>query len=65
MKRPQVIRAWGGFCDGVLDMCWRLGDRPDITPIYSIFKTRASARRCYGDVRRIEIREVPRKGRKP
>jgi len=53
---PAVL-AWGGFVEGQLDCGWRLGDRHDISPIYSVFKTRAFARSRFADVRRVEIRE--------
>lgn len=59
-RAAAVIRAWGGFVDGKLAVGWRLGERPDITPLYSVFRTRAAARRVHGDVRRIEIHEVKR-----
>lgn len=60
-RKERRMFAWGGFVDGRLDYGWRLGSRDEIVPIVSVFQTRAAARKFHGDVRRVEIREVPRK----
>ena len=62
-KRVKVMKAWGGFCNDALDAGWLLSGRYDTTPIVSAFTTRAEARKWFADVRRVEIREVPRKCR--
>lgn len=55
-KRP--VLAWGGFSDGHLSYEWARNDHN--LPSAAVFYTRKAARRCYDDVRRVEIREVTR-----
>jgi len=48
----KIIKAWGGFCDGKLEYNHIRGydERR-----WSVFKTKAEARRAYVDVRPVEI----------
>ena len=62
MARPKKIKAWGGYCDGRLDMRemddkW-CGSNERMVP--AIFRNRKEAQTQYQDVRRIEIQQVPR-----
>jgi hypothetical protein len=62
VKKMRIVKAWGGFVDGKLDWAdmdtgWG-GYGVAVEPIPSVFRTRASARKKYQDVRRVEIREV-------
>lgn len=50
-KRAESLMAWGGFCDGKLNI---YGSDDGA----AVFKSRRAARAQYCDVRRIEIREV-------
>lgn len=56
-------KCWGGFVDGNLDeeifRHYINVDRPaEMVRRPAVFKTRSDALQSYGDVRRIEIREV-------
>ena len=57
-EKAFTFRAWAGFVAGAPDCGWRLGNRDDITPIYSVFRTRAAARRAFADVRLVEFRVI-------
>lgn len=62
VSEPKKIKAWGGFSSGRLDMRemddkWG-GENKRMVP--AIFRNRKEARRQYQDVRRVEIRQVPR-----
>ena len=58
MKRPTKIRVWGGFYEGRLHM-----DDHGYCRTVTLYRTRHQAQTDYEDVRRIEIREVPRHAR--
>jgi len=51
-KREKTIKAWGGFSDGKLYCAtiWVYDERR-----WSIFRTRAEAKRAFEDVRRMKI----------
>ncbi len=62
-QRRRTVKAWGGFCDGklyVMEKRFRPTEPVYDEPRYAIFPTRGAARRAYQDVRRIEIRELPK-----
>ena len=52
-----IIKAWGGFVDGKLYVL--PPSNPEYytydEPRYAVFKSKAGAKRAYGDVRPIEI----------
>lgn len=57
MDKRKTVKAWGGFCDGQLHI-WP--GRSSFAGEIAVFSSRKFARLAYEDVRRIEIREVPR-----
>ena len=54
-RKPRTVMAWAGYVDGELDS-WLSGFY-DVEHL-SVFKTRAEARRCHTDVRRVRIQIV-------
>jgi len=62
MPKIKPVKAWGGFCDGKLNVA--LSYHPgEVT--FAVYETRREARKHYEDVRPVEIRVVqPKKGRK-
>jgi hypothetical protein len=60
-NQKAATLAWAGFADGRLDAGWRLFAREDVSPIYSVCRTRAFARQFFADVRRVEIRVVSKR----
>ncbi len=62
MSKNKVVKAWGGFTDGKL---YRRFDEIGGSEEYCTYKTRRQAISFFDDVRRVEIREIPKKRRKP
>ena len=61
MKRKGKVRKmWIGFCDGELHL-YRSPDYYDSVRHADLFATRADARKCYQDVRRVTVELVERK----
>jgi hypothetical protein len=62
----RTVKAWAGFSDGKIDLDLCIGGEPphrSDDKIYgAIYRVRKDA--PYEDVRRVEIRELPRKKRK-
>jgi hypothetical protein len=63
-SRRKPVLAWGGFCDGKLHTVTvdTIVPNDPLPRAFgpALFYTKRTARERYQDVRRIEIREVPR-----
>ncbi len=59
------MKAWAGFCDGKIDLELTIGGSPphrsDDLIYGTIYSTCKEARKCYQDVRRVEIREIKKR----